>query len=182
VQPGDQEVEDIVVRRREIDVAAPDPVPAAGTRVLDHAGGLRIVGDHVVEGIGQSLGVPDVVAAEDVLLFAGERARRALERVVNRLCDVEELVLAVDHAPLGLEAGVAHQRNERVEDLCHAAPEGRRREVEDPLPCERLRERLQLLHQPTADDGRVVRERLVADVYLLKFHGGGGYRRVRRIS
>jgi putative component of toxin-antitoxin plasmid stabilization module len=54
--------------------------------------------------------------------------------------------------------------------------------MKDALARERLGERLQLLHQPPADDCRVVRQGLVADVYLLKFHGAAGYRRARRIS
>ena len=146
------------------------------------AGRLRVVDDHVVEGVRERLGVAEVVAAEDLLLLVRERARRALEGVVDRLRDVEELVLAVDDAPLGVEAGVAHERDERVEDLGDAAAESRRGEMKDALARERLGERLQLLHQPPADDRRVVRQGLVADVYLLKFHGGAGYRRARRIS
>ena len=101
---------------------------------------------------------------------------------MDRLRDVEELVLAVDDAPLGVEARVAHERDERVEDLGDAAAESRRGEMKDALARERLGERLQLLHQPPAHDRRVVRQGLMADVYLLKFHGAAGYRRARRIS
>ena len=166
-QPGKQELEDVLVRRGEIDVAAPDPVAAVGAGMVDHTGGLRVVDDHVVEGIGERLRVPEVVAPEDLLLVLGERTGRSLETVVDRLRDVEELLLPVDDPPLGVEARVAHERDERVEDLGDAATERGRGEVEDALAGKRLGERLQLLHQPPARDRRVVRQGLMADVYLL---------------
>ena len=122
-------------------MAAPDPVPAALTRVLDHPGRLRVVDDHEVELALERLRVHAVVAAEDLLLLLGKPGLGALERVVDRLRDVEELILAVDDAPLGVEPGVAHERDERVEDLGHAAAEGRRREVQHAPARERLRER-----------------------------------------
>ena len=52
---------------------------------------------------------------------------------MDRLRDVEELVLAVDDPPLGVEAGVAHERHERVEDLGDAAAERGGGEMEDAL-------------------------------------------------
>jgi hypothetical protein len=51
VEPGKEELEDLLIRRREIDVAAPDPVSAARPRVVDHAGRLWVVDDDEVEGI-----------------------------------------------------------------------------------------------------------------------------------
>ena len=111
-----------------------------------------------------SCGVQLVVAAEDLLLLGGQRPRVALEPVVDRLRDVEELVLAADDPPLDLEAGVGHERDERVVDLGDAAAERRRRQVEDALPRERLGEPPDLVHEPAGRDRRVVAERLVADV------------------
>jgi hypothetical protein len=101
---------------------------------------------------------------------------------VDRLRDVEELGLAVDHTPLGVEACVAHERDDRVEELGYAAAERGCRKVQDALAGKWLGEGPQLLHEAAARDRRVVRECLMADVYLLQLHGGGGYRRLRRIS
>jgi hypothetical protein len=86
---------------------------------------------------------------------------------VNRFRHVEELVLALNDAPFGVEPRLAHERHERVEDLGDAAPERGGGEMEHALARERLGERLDLLHEPAARDGRVVGERLVADVDLL---------------
>ena len=59
--------------------------------------------------------------------------RIALQRVVQELGGVEELLLAEDHVPVGVEADVAHQRHDRVEDLRDAAAEGGGADVEDAL-------------------------------------------------
>ena len=125
-----------------------------------------------------------VLAVEDaecLLLLAGEPRGVALERVVNRLGDVEELVAPVDDAPFGLEPGAAHERHERVEDLGDPAPEGGRRQVQHALPGERLGQRADLVHEPPARDRRVVREQLGADVDLLEPHGGRRYRGSRSL-
>ena len=66
---------------------------------------------------------------------------------MDRLRDVEELVLAVDDPPLDVEPGVAHERNERVVDLGDAAAERGRREVEHALALERRRELADLVHE-----------------------------------
>jgi len=149
-------------------VAPPDPVAAARPAVVEDRRGLRVVDDHEVPGAVERLRVRAVVAAEDLLLLLGQRDVRALERVVDRLRHVEELVLAVDHLPLGLEPRVAHERDERVEDLGDAAAEGRGREVQDALALERLGERLDLIHDAAARDRRVVGEGLVPDVDRLE--------------
>ena len=122
-----------------------------------------------------------VVAAEDLLLLVGQPGRGALERVVDRLRDVEELVLAVDDLPLGVEPGVAHERDERVEDLRHAAAERGGREMEDALARQAAPPSVRIWSMSAAArDRRVVPERLVADVDRLQLHGGGGYRARRR--
>ena len=77
---------------------------------------------------------------------------------MDLLRDVEELVLALDDAPVRLEPRALHQGDQRVVDLCDAAAEGRRREMADPLALERPGEPLDLRHQTAAADGRVVGE------------------------
>ena len=80
----------------------------------------------------------------------------------------EELVLAVDHLPLDLEADVAHQRHERVEDLRHAAAERGRREVHDPPALQRLGQLADLVDQLPPDDVGVVGQALVSQRHWLE--------------
>ena len=120
--------------------------------------------DHEV-GVVLELGrVQLLVAEEDRLVLGAQPLGRALERVVDRLRDVEELLLAADDPPLDLEARVLHERDERVVDLRDAAAEGGRREVDDALALERLREPADLVHEPARRDRRVVAQRFVTDV------------------
>ena len=145
-------------------MTAPDPVIGVVAGVLDHPGRLRVVDDHEVVLALERLGVHRVVAPEDLLLLLRQPGRVALERVVDRLRDVEELVLAVDDPPLDVKARVAHERHKRVEDLCHAAAEGRRRKVQNALAGEGLRQRADLVHQAASGDRSVVPEMLRPDV------------------
>ena len=160
-----QHVEDILVRGREVDVAAPDPFrPPCGERV-DHRNGLRVVDDHEVVRVrvedGRVLGV---VPREDLAVVRRQPAGVALQAVVDRLRDVVELVGAADHPPLDVEARIGHQRHERVVDLGDAAAECGRRHVHDALSAQRLRKARDLVHEAAGDERRVVGERLVADV------------------
>jgi hypothetical protein len=132
--------------------------------VLDHARRLRVVDEHEVVLVAELLGVERLEAAVDLLLRLRQPGRVALQRVVDRLRDREELLGARDDPPLGVEAGVTHQRHERVVDLGHPAAERGRGEMHQPLPAQRLGEPADLLHQPARRDRRVVRERFLADV------------------
>ena len=82
---------------------------------------------------------------------------------MHHLGRVEELLAAVDHVPLALEADVDHQRHQRVQDLRDAAAERGRRHVEDALALEPLGALADLVDQRAADDARVVGEVLVGD-------------------
>ena len=160
-----QDVEDLFVRRREVDVPAPDPFRAPLGERVDHRHGLWVVDDHVVVvGLRELRRVLGVVAGEDRLLLVAQRARSALQSVVDRLRDVEELVLAVDDPPLDVEARVRHQRHERVVDLRDATAERGGRHVHDAFALERLGQPLDLVHQPARDQRGVIAQRLVADV------------------
>ena len=75
-------------------------------------------------------------------------ARVALQAVVDRLRDVEELLVAVDDPPLDVEPGIRHQRDERVVDLRDAAAEGGRGQVDDALALEGLGEPADLSIRP----------------------------------
>src|SRR5262249_18035175 len=107
----------------------------------------------------------------------------ALEGFVNRLRGPEDLAGARDDPPLGVQAGVSHQRDERVENLRHAAAEGRRREVQDTLALDLSREPPYLLHQAARRDRPVIEQGLVADVDELEHRtDGDGYWKALRID
>ena len=109
-------------------------------------------------------GVHLVVASQTPTAPSVRSCGCALQRVVHQLRRVEELLAPVDDLPLGVEADVAHQRHERVEDLRHAAAERGRRDVDDAQALERLGERADLLDsgRPTSACSR--RGYLCADV------------------
>ena len=138
--------------------------------MLDHRRRLRVVDEHEVVVVLELLGVHRVVAAEDLLLRLRQAVQVALERVVDRLRDAEELVVALDDPPLDVEPDVLHQGHERVVDLGDAAAERRRGQVDDALSRQRLREPADLVHHATRSERRIVRDRLLSDVYELE-HG-----------
>ena len=82
---------------------------------------------------------------------------------MEELGRVEELLLAEDHVPVGVEADVAHQRHDRVEDLRDAAAERGGADVQDALSLQRLGERPDPLGQLFSDDVGVVGEGLLAE-------------------
>src|SRR5205085_3385660 len=106
--------------------------------------------------------VDAVVALVGDPLVLRDHLVRPLERVVHQLRDVVEL-LAPDHdLPVGLEAHVAHQRDERVEDLGDAAAEGGGGQMEHLEALKRLRQLANFLHERAADKMRAIRKALVA--------------------
>ncbi len=123
---------------------------------------LRVVDEAHVPAVGQLARVDLVVAAPRRPLLLVEVLRRALQRVVHQLGRVEELFAAVDHVPLAVQADVAHQRHERVEDLRDAAAEGGGRDVHHALALQRLGQLADFGDQLAPADVRVVGERLVA--------------------
>ena len=90
--------------------------------------------------------------------------RIALQRVVNRLRNVVEILRAADDSPFDVEAGTAHERDQRVVDFRHAAAERRRGEVDDALALKWRGKAADLFHQPARRNRRVIRERLVAGI------------------
>ena len=119
------------VRRREVDVAAPDPVAGALGRVRAGGAGCGSWTMIASQSSSRLLRVHRVVGLEHLPLLVGDRLLVALERVVHQLGDVEELLAPEDHVPVRVEADVAHQRDQRVEDLRDAAAERGRADVQD---------------------------------------------------
>jgi hypothetical protein len=89
---------------------------------------------------------------------------------VEALGDVEERLRPEHDVPLGLDADVAHERHEGVQDLGDPAAEARRAHVQHTRPVEPLAQLHDLVVQLPADDAAVICERLVAGVYALQ-HG-----------
>jgi len=111
--------------------------------VVDHAYRLRIVDDdHVVVRVVDLRCVKLVVATEDLAILFRKAAAIALKRIVDGLRNVEELLLALDDSPFGLEPGVAHDRNERVQNLGDASAERSRRQVQYTQTADRSTRRL----------------------------------------
>ena len=111
------------VGRRDVDVAAPDPV----RRLLRHQRAdrrrLRVVDDAVVPPARELARVHLVVLAPGRPLLLGQILRMALERVVHQLRGVEELLAAVDHVPLGVQA----RRRASAGSACRGSRRRRRR-------------------------------------------------------
>ena len=122
---GQQPLDRRRVGRREVDVAAPHPAPwPSPARACSSAAGCGSWTRHDVPAADELARVHLVVAPPRRPTAPRSRScGRALERVVHELGRVEELLAAVDHLPLDVEADVAHQRHERVEDLRDAAAE-----------------------------------------------------------
>ena len=158
---GQQLRDRLRVGRREVDVAAPHPALGLLGHEPVQRRRLRVVDQADVPAAGQLAGVHLVVAPPGRPLLLVEVLGSALERVVHQLGRVEELLAPVDHLPLAVQAHVAHQRHERVEDLRDAAAERGRRDVHDPLALQRLGQLADFGDQLPAADVRVVGERLV---------------------
>jgi len=109
------------MRIRQIDVAAPDPLAAVALLGADERGRLRIVDDEDVLYELHALAVLLVVHEEDVEDLLGGVIVAAMERVVEALGDLEEIVSAGDDFPLSLNFDFLHERDESIEDLGDAA-------------------------------------------------------------
>ena len=93
----------------------------------------------------------------------GPLERRALQRVVHLLRDAEELVAAVDHLPLGLDAEIAQQRDVGGEQLGDAAAVRGGVHVQDPGTGERRGGGADALDRLVARDLAVVVEVLLQE-------------------
>src|ERR1044072_7205634 len=110
-------------RLGEGDGPAPDLVATLIGGAPAEADRLRVVDDHGVPLPLQSLRVELVDLVEECPLLLAQRLLGSLQRVVEQLGRVVELLFAEDHVPVRIEANVAHQRHDRVEDLGDTAAE-----------------------------------------------------------
>ena len=145
-------------------MTAPHPLPGALTEPLFEEGRdrgrLRVVDDHVVVRLVEEVGVQVVVVEPDFPHLGSPVVVHALQTVVHRLGDVEELVAALHHLPVGGEAYIVHQRYQRAEDLGDAAAECRRIDVEYAGAAKAIRQPEDFFCPFLADDRAVRLERL----------------------
>jgi hypothetical protein len=118
---GDEEwkhsVQHVGVRRRKVYVAAPDPAAVAIGQLRAKRCGLRIVGDHYVPVTLELACIDLAVLVIDLPVVLREPVRVPLEGVVEHLGDVEELLSTEHDLPVGLESDVAHEWQQRIENL-----------------------------------------------------------------
>ncbi len=91
-------------------------------------------------------------------LIGAKLERLALHRVVDPLGHGEELVVGTDHAPLGVDSDVAHQRDLRREQLGDPASVGGRVQLQDAGAVERATKSDDLVEQRVGGDLAVVGE------------------------
>ena len=157
---GPEERPDRLMRGREIDVAAPHPRGA--TRILREMAQcdrLRIVSEDDV-GIRELRGVLPRDLLEELLFLFGQVELHPLECVMDLLGDVVEGGWGVEYRPVRVDARIAQQRHQVLEDLRDAAAVGGGIDVQHAAAGRGFREGAQLFVPPVADDRRVVRESL----------------------
>ena len=154
-------------------MAAPDPLRALGRDAV----AARVVADRGRLGVVDHDEVPFALEGERVVEHALEvdalHLRRpldvgALQGVVDRLGDGEELVAAVDHVPFGVDPDVAEQRDVRGEQLGDAAAVRRGVEVEHPGTAQGLGQGTDPFEGSGLDDVGVVVEVLVEQRYAFE--------------
>ena len=127
---------------------------------VEQGRGLRVVHDDVVPLALEEQGVLEHLLEVHLLHLRIPRHVRALQRVVHRLGDREELVAAVDDLPLRLDAEAAQERDVGREELGHATAVRGGVDVEHPRPPERLGQGPDALDRLDAGDLLVVSQLL----------------------
>ena len=125
-------------------------------------GGLGVVqDDDVVRDAGKDRSSSRVPTQDPLvagMLVGAERttvADRSVQVVVDPLGDVEELGVAFDHDPSGVDVDPAHVGEQRLQKLGDPAAGRRRVDVDHPSPCEERSRR----HRACARTVRLVRDR-----------------------
>ena len=150
------------VRGRQVDVASPNPRPLPLDET-DHRSRLGIVDDHRIEVVPESGRIRFVHPPVFGFQLRRQSDRRTLERVVDRLRRVVEPRGPGEDEPGHVEAEIAHQGDDAVEQFGDAAAVGGGVHLRDPLPPEFCTEGEDLSVGRIADDGPVVRDVLLRD-------------------
>ena len=124
--------------QRQIHVVSAIAPAEALAEEAEHRRRLRVVDDDVVVVALEQQRVVEHLLEVDALHRRGPLDVGALQRVVHRLGDGEELVAAVHHLPVGVDADAPEQRHVGGEQLGDAAAVRGGVEVEDPRALERL--------------------------------------------
>ena len=112
------------MRIGEIYVAAPDPAAALLRFGADQAGGLRIMDHEQVFSKLHALAVLLIVRHEDVSDLLGQVVVAAVQRVMEALGDLIEVIAAGDDVPARGNFQLIHERDQAVENFSHAAANG----------------------------------------------------------
>ena len=132
-----EELPDRAMRPADVDVAAPDPRAAPGLDEAQEPGRLWVVDEDEVgrrEPVAQPVRVLPVHLQIPLELAPRDLHGVALQAVVELLGRGEELRVARDRLPRGLDPQVALERDEARQDLRHPAALGRRVDVDDAGP------------------------------------------------
>ena len=125
-----------------------EPGPAA----LDELDGLRVVDEDQVVAQVERAQVLLRGGGEDLPVARRERDRLAVERVVDPLGDGEELLAAAHDVPARVDADLAQQRHQAVQDLGDAAADGGRVDVLHAPAAQPLTQEAELVDGARADE------------------------------
>ena len=163
--PGNEffeEVPDRAVRMRKIDVAAPGPVICSRFAGINQSRRLRVVDHHEFGVERKSCAVPFVVREKNLEIPRARTIRRAVQRVVKRLGHFKEILAAGHDVPFDVEFQFFRQRHQAVENLRHAAADGRGVDHLDAAAAQGLGQRAQLFDFSCAQQFGIVVQRNAA--------------------
>ena len=164
--------------QRQIHVVSPHLAAEALAQEAEHGCRLRVVDDHeVVVAFEQQRVVEDLLQV-DALHCRSPVDVGALQAVVHGFRDREELVAAVHHLPVGVDADAAEQGDVGRQQLGDAAAVRGRVEVEHPRLTQGCGELADPFDDIAPDDARVVVEVLFEQRDTVEHGVSGGAERL----
>ena len=100
-----------------------------------------------------------VELAKDLEPVLPSQVRRAVQRIVERFGDIEEIAVALHHVPAGIQSQFPHQRQNARQQLRHPAAHRRGIHHIHGGPFQRLRQRPQFVHFRRAQQRHVLIQR-----------------------
>ena len=117
---------------------------------------LRIVDHEQVFGKLHALAVLLAISHKDVLDLLRQVVVAAVQRVVEAFCDLKKIIAAGDHVPARGNFQLIHQRNQAVQDFCHASAHGGGVDHLDCFAAKMARQKADLIQLRLADDRRII--------------------------
>ncbi len=168
IQIGSEELPDVWVRLRRVDVTAPDPAPTPHTAELEEGRRLRVVQEDEVVVLLEEFCVVGIVLPVEGLVVGVEAARVPLEGIVDRFGDAEELFIARDRSPVRDQAEIAQQGHHGPEKLGNAPAVWGGVHVQDPSAAERLCLADEFVQDGVGSDSSVGLDEARSDVDVLE--------------